>query len=365
MPSSVTTPGPKTSTTPQLPPALGRKSNRGRVHIESSADISPTPAPAKSKNKNKRSAPEEPTEQASKPKKSKPNNRHVSIDQERLAELTNMPEEEFSEMDAEAVDKNIEWLLSIKRRGSRKASKASPTTAVPTIAPVPAPAIAPSISVTATNTSIPVTKTVAVSARKTPIVTSTTKKKATGGTQPACPAAMPAIAAKARPALRAVASTRQPTALPVPASSSKSGKTPQVIKRIERPTGSPGQKNGGFNVQASARVDDDEQWKEFHRVVHDTAISVGIDFKRTYTKQDKELRRHVCMQVEEILPYFCPSKPRMWESDGRGNHTLIDDKVDPDASSNEEEDDEEDPVNEEDPEDEEYGQGDEAESDTD
>ncbi|KAK1218968.1 hypothetical protein PQX77_018321 [Marasmius sp. AFHP31] len=159
-----------------------------------------------------------------------------------------------------------------------------------------------------------------------------------------------------------------------------SSKRKEAIEKIPKPEGSSGEseEKGGFNVQIAARVDKDDDWNEFKNLLHQTCAEAHIDFKCTYKAQDPEARRHVCQKIESKLPYFCKEhfenywvteamiqqyiknvrrtaagkarKPRepmkrkgrfpvlIYQSDGGGNHTIIDDEVDPGEESSNHED---------------------------
>ncbi|KAK1215738.1 hypothetical protein PQX77_021623 [Marasmius sp. AFHP31] len=158
-----------------------------------------------------------------------------------------------------------------------------------------------------------------------------------------------------------------------------SGKRREAIDKIPKPEGAPGEseEKGGFNVQIAARVDNDDDWNEFKNLLHQACAEAHIDFTRTYKAQDPDARKHVCQKIESKLPYFCKERfenywvteamiqqyiknvrrtaarkarkprepvkrkgrfpvliaPRIYQSDGEGNHTVIDDEVDPGEES--------------------------------
>ncbi|KAK1215739.1 hypothetical protein PQX77_021624 [Marasmius sp. AFHP31] len=158
-----------------------------------------------------------------------------------------------------------------------------------------------------------------------------------------------------------------------------SGKRKEAIEKIPKPEGSPGEseEKGGFNIQIAARVDNDDDWNEFKNLLHQACAEAHIDFTRTYKAQDPDARKHVCQKIESKLPYFCKDRfenywvteamiqqyiknvrrtaarkarkprepvkrkgrfpvliaPRIYQSDGEGNHTVIDDEVDPGEES--------------------------------
>ncbi|KAJ8094169.1 hypothetical protein PM082_023378 [Marasmius tenuissimus] len=281
-----------------------------------------------------------PPTNAEKVKKLKVNDARISIDSAQLAELTNFPMDELEDMNMDDVDKRIKWLLTIKRRGQKKKSMATLTTSRNTSAFSNGP-----------NREKPKKQPARSAATITTGIATGKQTTVTANSQPA-----------------------------IPVLSSPSANC-QVVEKIARPKGTPGQKSG-FNVQMSARVFSRAEWNRFKRVVHQAALSCGINFRDTYLKQDRKIRRHVCLKVEEQLPYFCkerfpnwwpiecqlqqfiknrrkndtnprpPKQPKVsttslfkkqlvWESDGEGNYTLVDDVIDSDAESGDDDSDEE------------------------